>query len=52
MDNVQFLRTRIDFIENFFEEREIDEIWLTFQIQPKNQEKDLPLLLLVAIENS
>lgn len=30
MENVAFLRTRIDFIENYFEAGEIDEIWLTF----------------------
>jgi tRNA (guanine-N7-)-methyltransferase len=42
MDNVQFLRTRIDFIENFFEEGEIDEIWLTFSDpQPKKPRKRL-----------
>lgn len=28
--NIGFLRTRIDFIEAFFGENEIDEIWLTF----------------------
>jgi len=42
MDNVQFLRTRIDFIENFFAEGEIDEIWLTFSDpQPKKPRKRL-----------
>ena len=42
MDNVQFLRTRIDFIENFFEQDEIDEIWLTFSDpQPKKPRKRL-----------
>ena len=47
MDNVQFLRTRIDFIENFFAKDEIDEIWLTFQIHnQKNQESDSPLRFL------
>ncbi|MFT6717280.1 MAG: tRNA (guanine-N7-)-methyltransferase [Saprospiraceae bacterium] len=30
LDNVGFLRTRIDFIENFFSENEISEIWITF----------------------
>ena len=29
MDNVVFLRTRIDFITNFFSQEEVDEIWLT-----------------------
>ncbi len=47
MDNVQFLRTRIDFIENFFAKDEIDEIWLTFSDpQQKNQESDSPLRFL------
>ena len=42
MDNVMFLRTRIDFIENFFEQDEIDEIWLTFSDpQPKKPRKRL-----------
>lgn len=30
LDNVGFLRTRIDFITSFFEEGEVDEIWITF----------------------
>lgn len=30
LDNVGFLRTRIDFINSFFIEDEIDEIWITF----------------------
>ena len=30
LTNVGFLRTRIDFIENFFSENEISEIWITF----------------------
>ena len=30
MDNVGFLRTRIEFISSFFAEGEIDEIWITF----------------------
>jgi tRNA (guanine-N7-)-methyltransferase len=30
MDNVAFLRTRIEFINSFFEKDEIDEIWVTF----------------------
>ncbi|HAS36823.1 MAG TPA: tRNA (guanosine(46)-N7)-methyltransferase TrmB [Flavobacteriales bacterium] len=28
--NVAFLRTRIDFVETFFGEDEVDEIWITF----------------------
>lgn len=30
LTNVAFLRTRIEFIEAFFAENEVDEIWLTF----------------------
>ena len=30
LDNVAFIRTRIDFIEHCFSENEIDEIWITF----------------------
>ncbi len=30
LQNVGFLRTRIDFIEAFFEPGEVDEIWITF----------------------
>ena len=30
LDNVAFLRTRIELIAAFFEEAEIDEIWITF----------------------
>ena len=30
MKNVAFLRTRIDFITDYFAENEVDEIWLTF----------------------
>ena len=30
MANVAFLRTRIEFIDRFFSEDEIDEIWITF----------------------
>lgn len=42
MENVVFLRTKIDFINNYFEENEIDEIWLTFSDpQPKKPNKRL-----------
>lgn len=42
LNNVMFLRTRIDFITNFFEADEIDEIWLTFSDpQPKKPRKRL-----------
>lgn len=30
LNNVAFIRTRIDFIEGCFSENEVDEIWLTF----------------------
>lgn len=36
LDNVAFLRTRIDFISSFFDRDEVDEIWITF---PDPQEK-------------
>lgn len=38
LQNVAFLRTRIEFIAQFFNEREVDEIWLTFSDpQPKDE---------------
>jgi tRNA (guanine-N7-)-methyltransferase len=30
IDNVAFLRTRIEFVEQFFSSDEVDEIWITF----------------------
>ncbi len=36
LSNVSFLRTRIDFINSFFDREEVDEIWITF---PDPQEK-------------
>lgn len=42
LENVVFLRTRIDFITNFFNQEEVDEIWLTFSDpQPKKPNKRL-----------
>jgi tRNA (guanine-N7-)-methyltransferase len=42
LNNVAFLRTRIDFITNFFVQDEVDEIWLTFSDpQPKKPNKRL-----------
>lgn len=42
MENVAFLRTRIDFICDYFSENEVDEIWLTFSDpQPKKPRKRL-----------
>jgi len=37
MENVAFLRTRIEFIDSFFSENEVSEIWITF---PDPQKKD------------
>lgn len=38
LDNVAFLRTKIEFINSFFTTDEIDEIWLTFSDpQPKDE---------------
>ena len=42
LPNVQFLRTRIDFIRSFFAQGEISEIWITFpDPQPKKTQKRL-----------
>jgi tRNA (guanine-N7-)-methyltransferase len=42
LSNVAFLRTRIDFILDYFEEGEVDEIWLTFSDpQPQKARKRL-----------
>jgi len=42
LDNVAFLRTRIDFIADYFGKNEVDEIWLTFSDpQPKKPNKRL-----------
>jgi tRNA (guanine-N7-)-methyltransferase len=42
LSNVAFLRTRIDFILDYFAEGEIDEIWLTFSDpQPQKARKRL-----------
>jgi tRNA (guanine-N7-)-methyltransferase len=42
LDNVAFLRTKIDFITDCFTENEVDEIWLTFSDpQPKKPNKRL-----------
>ncbi len=38
LSNTAFLRTRIEFIDHFFEPNEVAEIWLTFSDpQPKNE---------------
>ena len=42
LNNVSFLRSRVDFIEKLFGENEVDEIWLTFSDpQPKKAKKRL-----------
>ena len=44
MRNVAFLRTRIDFIESFFAENEVSEIWITFpdpQLKYQREKKRL-----------
>lgn len=38
LNNVAFLRTRVEFIESFFAKDEVDEIWLTFS-DPQPQDK-------------
>ena len=41
-ENVGFLRTRIDMIDNFFAQDEVSEVWITFpDPQPKKQNKRL-----------
>jgi tRNA (guanine-N7-)-methyltransferase len=50
LENVAFLRTRIEFIESFFGPAEIDEIWITFpdpQLKKRRNKKRLtgPLFL-------
>ncbi|MCI5718340.1 MAG: tRNA (guanosine(46)-N7)-methyltransferase TrmB [Alistipes sp.] len=50
MDNVGFLRTRIEFIDSFFAEGEVAEIWITFpdpQLKTRRAKKRLtsPLFL-------
>ena len=42
IENVRFLRTKIDFIEHFFSKDEVSDIWLTFSDpQPKRPRKRL-----------
>jgi tRNA (guanine-N7-)-methyltransferase len=48
MNNVAFLRTRIDFITSFFAPGEVSEIWLTFSDpQPKKEKKRLTSSLFI-----
>ena len=42
LNNVRFLRTKVDFINKFFGKNEVNEIWLTFSDpQPKKPKKRL-----------
>jgi tRNA (guanine-N7-)-methyltransferase len=44
IDHARFLRTRIEFIDSFFDKEEVDEIWITFpdpQPQLKREKKRL-----------
>ena len=42
LNNVRFLRTKVDYLQQFFKENEVDEIWLTFSDpQPKKPRKRL-----------
>ena len=42
LNNVKFLRTKVDFINHFFSKNEVNEIWLTFSDpQPKKPRKRL-----------
>ena len=48
LENVGFLRTRIDFVESLFGPQEIDEIWLTFSDpQPQKPKKRLSSALFI-----
>ena len=48
LENVGFLRTRVDFIEDHFGSNEVDEIWLTFSDpQPKKPKKRLSSRLFI-----
>lgn len=49
LSNVIFVRTRIDFIESFFAENEVDEIWITFpDPQPRYARKRLTSALFLS----
>ena len=42
LQNVAFIRSRVEFLERFFALEEVDEIWITFaDPQPKKEEKRL-----------
>lgn len=49
LKNIMFLRTKIDFIEHFFDKDEVDEIWLTFSDpQPRKPRKRLTSELFIS----
>ena len=39
LENVAFLRTRIDFITSFFDRQEVDELWITFPDPQKKKRR-------------
>jgi len=39
LENAAFLRTQVQQVENFFEENEVDEIWITFP-DPRPKDRD------------
>jgi tRNA (guanine-N7-)-methyltransferase len=48
LSNVAFLRTKVDFIDHFFAQGEVDEIWLTFSDpQPNKPRKRLTSRLFI-----
>jgi tRNA (guanine-N7-)-methyltransferase len=48
LNNVRFLRTKVDFITKFFKKNEVNEIWLTFSDpQPKKPKKRLTSKLFI-----
>ena len=48
LNNVRFLRIKVDFIEKFFGKNEVNEIWLTFSDpQPKKSRKRLTSKLFI-----
>ncbi|MEY3399521.1 MAG: hypothetical protein RL220_2115 [Bacteroidota bacterium] len=52
LKNVAFLRTRVEFIDSFFGENEVDEIWLTFSDpQPKDEKGNRRITSLWYLEN-
>ena len=49
LQNVGFVRTKVDFVDKFFSKDEVDEIWLTFSDpQPKKPRKRLSSPLFIS----